>query len=74
MAQVIRGESAFNPHAVAMSLITEKRRISVPIAKGLAQMIKSTAIKPALMTAEQWDILDKPEGLSALKIMAPFLA
>ncbi|MFZ4399412.1 MAG: transglycosylase SLT domain-containing protein [Bacteroidales bacterium] len=67
MAQVIRGESAFNPHAVAMSLITEKRRISVPIAKGLAQMIKSTAIKPALMTAEQWDILDKPEGLSAIE-------
>lgn len=66
MASVIQSESNFNPRAVAKSKSTGK-----PIAKGLSQMIRPTALNTG-MTGEQWDKLDSPEGLTAIEQL-PFI-
>jgi len=66
MASVISSESSFDPRAVA-----KNKKTGNPIAKGLSQMIKPTAINVG-MTAEQWDKLDSPEGLTAIEQL-PFI-
>jgi predicted house-cleaning noncanonical NTP pyrophosphatase (MazG superfamily) len=64
IAKVISDESGFDPHQVAI-------RNGHPVAKGLNQMLKTTAIDMG-MTAQQWDDLDKPNGLSAIEQL-PFV-
>ncbi len=60
IAKIINRESGFDPRAQGKD---ERGRI---VAKGLHQMLKSTAVSLG-MTPEQWDNLDSPSGLSAIE-------